>query len=1218
MKVVTTFHAPSSVTASVSCHLTQDDSLSHLVVAKTNALEVFEARPEGLHHVHRAEIWGRIVSLKVLPTSKGQDNLILMTDHPDPKLVVLTFRVPQGTLATLHTVSLQEQSPVRNNEFLQDVIVDPSGEVIVAACYIGRLKVLKLQDEKLSSQFDVSIPELNVLSLSFIPTDSESYALAILYIDHHQQVQLIARDLSIADYELSTAHSLFLPPTSLPSSAFPILETPPALITVPAAEDGEEDERFRGGVLVVGGRRIQLHELSDSLWQEKYRGKQKRNDAKKNSNDRKTVAGAHNKERDREAKRRKPKAAVDWPWSEITAWCRVGHGGSRYLLGDSYGRLALLSLDTLKQYGLVIVPLCHASAPTTLSYISAQMLFLGSHTGDSQLLRIHSSPTSNTDVATIDIPHDLSALPPNRLFASTYKGKGKASAAVAIKEGEGCIIAMKGQYIEVVDTWKNIAPILDAAVADTEDSGRPYIVTCSGMNNTGSLRLIHSGAELREHAVLRDFAQFTSLWPLRLRWKDAQDSHILASDGFETVLFSLDGADTITRINAANTSFACKQPTLATGNVSHRTKKPGSTTSTYEDSALIVQVTPTRVIVLEYDATLCVHQLVHAWVLLALTRGRVAVLNLTEESKFNVVGHKDFDEEICAVSCAPVDSKPYSPYAVVAFWRTHRVEVLSLINSAAYLSLACAGVELPALPCAVLLHSFDAGMKHLLVGTRDGMLVAYAFADGVLGDKRTMAVGSAPVSLVACEVEGRPSVVASGSRASVVFWENGRLQNSSMSLKDVGAVCRLQTPSWGSCLALLSPAGLIIGTMHDLEKIHTRAIHLGLDNPRRIIHDANMKVFGVVSVRMEPSRIGETGSAESSFSLFDNTTFDRLAQFKCRQGEEISAAHAATDSTGRSLYYLGIVLQQADEREPIEGRIVILTSTTAPSGKDLLLQEVASVDCSGNTYAFAPLAEPGHFAAAINASVIVYALRDDALERVADWAHGYYITNLVAHGNDLVAGDAIMSVSMLRFDASAKQEKGRLVAVARDYRSLWPVALAAWDKGAVVGANTDGNLFAFDEDEGRLDRTGNWHLGELVNAFVPGSLRGPDALEDNRVQPRMLFCTSAGRICTLLAVEDKELALQMTRLEQNVARVVKDAVGAAHTLWRAPRNARDKIDGDAAAVGFFDGDLLQHVLRYEPGSRDMQRVLEGASAAERLAMGENDVRQLVEVLQSVQ
>ena len=40
------------------------------------------------------------------------------------------------------------------------------------------------------------------------------------------------------------------------------------------------------------------------------------------------------------------------------------------------------------------------------------------------------------------------------------------------REGGGRVLASNGTYIEVLDTWQNVGPILDAVLADTDGSGQ--------------------------------------------------------------------------------------------------------------------------------------------------------------------------------------------------------------------------------------------------------------------------------------------------------------------------------------------------------------------------------------------------------------------------------------------------------------------------------------------------------------------------------------------------------------------------------------------------------------------------------------------------------------------------------------------------------------------------------------------------------------------------
>lgn len=59
---------------------------------------------------------------------------------------------------------------------------------------------------------------------------------------------------------------------------------------------------------------------------------------------------------------------------------------------------------------------------------------------------------------------------------------------MAIREGGGRVLASSGTHIEVLDTWQNVGPILDAVLADTDGSGQ-VVALCVGILRTYSNNL---------------------------------------------------------------------------------------------------------------------------------------------------------------------------------------------------------------------------------------------------------------------------------------------------------------------------------------------------------------------------------------------------------------------------------------------------------------------------------------------------------------------------------------------------------------------------------------------------------------------------------------------------------------------------------------------------------------------------------------------------------
>lgn len=109
------------------------------------------------------------------------------------------------------------------------------------------------------------------------------------------------------------------------------------------------------------------------------------------------------------------------------------------------------------------------------------MVFVGSHLGDSQVVRIRSDAYPqhlHPGPPILGLKH----ITPNDLLKapSVTKGKGKA---VETGDGKGSskgkIVASPGSYIEVLSSWTNISPILDAVLADTDGSGLVCGMSCA-------------------------------------------------------------------------------------------------------------------------------------------------------------------------------------------------------------------------------------------------------------------------------------------------------------------------------------------------------------------------------------------------------------------------------------------------------------------------------------------------------------------------------------------------------------------------------------------------------------------------------------------------------------------------------------------------------------------------------------------------------------------
>ena len=109
------------------------------------------------------------------------------------------------------------------------------------------------------------------------------------------------------------------------------------------------------------------------------------------------------------------------------------------------------------------------SPPTTLSQVAPQIYYVGSHLGNSQLVKLLQAPDSASETDTLPIPSGI----PTSLPSVLGTEKGKELPMDDEKErAKGTIVRLKGSYLETLEPFRNIAPIVDAILADVDGSGQ--------------------------------------------------------------------------------------------------------------------------------------------------------------------------------------------------------------------------------------------------------------------------------------------------------------------------------------------------------------------------------------------------------------------------------------------------------------------------------------------------------------------------------------------------------------------------------------------------------------------------------------------------------------------------------------------------------------------------------------------------------------------------
>lgn len=97
------------------------------------------------------------------------------------------------------------------------------------------------------------------------------------------------------------------------------------------------------------------------------------------------------------------------------------------------------------------------NAASSLSYLSSQIFYLGSLLNEPQLIRVNPIPAKEVDIPRLT---NCETITPSELDAKPYG------------ESRGIVVSSTSSYVEVLETYPNIAPICDAVLLDPNNTGQ--------------------------------------------------------------------------------------------------------------------------------------------------------------------------------------------------------------------------------------------------------------------------------------------------------------------------------------------------------------------------------------------------------------------------------------------------------------------------------------------------------------------------------------------------------------------------------------------------------------------------------------------------------------------------------------------------------------------------------------------------------------------------
>ncbi|KAE8706609.1 DNA damage-binding protein 1 [Hibiscus syriacus] len=499
------------------------------------------------------------------------------------------------------------------------------------------------------------------------------------------------------------------------------------------------------------------------------------------------------------------------------AYGRVDADGSRYLLGNHAGLLHLLVITHEKEKvtGLKFELLGETSIASTISYLDNAVVFIGSSYGDSQVIKLNPQPDA------------------------------------------------KGYYVEVLDRYVNLGPIVDFCVVDLERQGQGQVVTCSGAYKDGSLRVVRNGIGINEQASV-ELQGIKGMWSLRSSTDDPFDTFLVVSFISETRILAMNLEDELEETEIEG--FNSQVQTLFCHDAVYNQ---------------LVQVTSNSVRLVSSIS----RELLNEWnapsgysvnvatgnatqVLLATGGGHLVYLEIGDGT-LREVKHAQLEYEISCLDINPIgENSNYTHLAAVGMWTAISVRIFSLpeLNLIAKEQL---GGEI--IPRSVLLCSFE-GCSYLLCALGDGHLLNFqvSMSSGELTDRKKVSLGTQPITLRTFSSKNTIHVFAASDRPTVIYSSNKKLLYSNVNLKEVSHMCPFNSAAFPDSLAIAKEGELTIGTIDDIQKLHIRTIPLG-EHARRICHQEQSRTFAICSLKNQSN----ADESEMHFvRLLDDQTYD--------------------------------------------------------------------------------------------------------------------------------------------------------------------------------------------------------------------------------------------------------------------------------------------------------------------------------------------------------
>ncbi|CAG9324331.1 unnamed protein product [Blepharisma stoltei] len=747
---------------------------------------------------------------------------------------------------------------------------------------------------------------------------------------------------------------------------------------------------------------------------------------------------------------------------------------SRWVIGNQDGNLFIVFLN----HELKVECLGRCSMASSISYLDNNYLFIGSSFGDSQLIRVLTERQENS-------------------------------------------------FLSVEQKYQNIGPILDFKVIEGERKGLCNIISCSGYNLDGSLRLVNKGISVTVENQM-EIGNVIGLFTLQV--EDSDFTHIVLSFIDATRILKIqdealkpisypDIDSKISSIYVGITKFGIVQVTkffIQLLNFKWQSVFIIRSEEIKENSEITLAESS--------GEKICI-----------VLNGLELIVFSANENRLEKLNNQTFQNEIACIGMShdmiavglwiELNIIVIDPHSMQETWRDHL------------------GGEV--LPRSLMFVELE-DIKYLFAGLADGHLLTYTLPNFT---KRSQLIGTQQVILKAFKYQNKVSVFAGCDQPKIVYSHHHRLITSTVNSDSVSFVSPFGTKNFPDCLALISGQSLIMISIEDLQNFTIKTFPQGL----------SMRRIGMVDDYFVC--LARNSANIDSLMLFSNT----LVAENTHSFEHSEAVNALLVDKNRIIVGTGVTDDRNNDPKSGHLRVFVI--------RDRAFHEVSRFNVRDGGVSCIVSIGKNRLVGGVHSVIHYWGIDDENQITLIDASHKLtYVYSMDTCQNLVAVADLIKSVTIF----SANDEG--LTVVAKNYSAMWPTCIQFICQSLIVVADTFGNLLLLEvQNNMKLNPIGGIHIGETINCIRKGPLiQGrSDEFPDN--VESLLFATAKGNLGVIASLP-LDIYTILNLVQEELTSKISQIGNMSLKNYRSPDLEKQKINFDF----FLDGDFIEAFLDISP------------------------------------